>query len=64
MSEAEDKGDIDKFPKSESEDSIRRKSFRLSTEGSQLTYEKRFTSPHQVQSPLFKILLLFIFIFH
>lgn len=49
MSEAEDKGDIDKFPKSESEDSIRRKSFRFSTEGSQLTYEKRFTSPHQVQ---------------
>uniref|UniRef100_A0A8B9E037 Sodium channel protein n=1 Tax=Anser cygnoides TaxID=8845 RepID=A0A8B9E037_ANSCY len=47
MSEAEDKGDIDKFPKSESEDSIRRKSFRLSTEGNQLTYEKRFTSPHQ-----------------
>uniref|UniRef100_A0A8D0FKM0 Sodium channel protein type 2 subunit alpha n=1 Tax=Strix occidentalis caurina TaxID=311401 RepID=A0A8D0FKM0_STROC len=47
MSEAEDRGDIDKFPKSESEDSIRRKSFRFSTEGSQLTYEKRFTSPHQ-----------------
>ncbi|XP_064924779.1 sodium channel protein type 3 subunit alpha isoform X1 [Columba livia] len=47
MSEAEDKGDTDKFPKSESEDSIRRKSFRFSTEGSQLTYEKRFTSPHQ-----------------
>ncbi|NXY68919.1 SCN2A protein, partial [Glareola pratincola] len=47
MSEAENKGDIDKFPKSESEDSIRRKSFRFSTEGSQLTYEKRFTSPHQ-----------------
>ncbi|XP_010008215.1 PREDICTED: sodium channel protein type 3 subunit alpha [Nestor notabilis] len=47
MSEAEDKGDIDKFPKSESEDSIRRKSFRFSTEGNQLTYEKRFTSPHQ-----------------
>ncbi|NXP56516.1 SCN2A protein, partial [Heliornis fulica] len=47
MSEAEDKGDIDKLPKSESEDSIRRKSFRFSTEGSQLTYEKRFTSPHQ-----------------
>ncbi|RLW04716.1 hypothetical protein DV515_00005497 [Chloebia gouldiae] len=48
MSEAEDKGDIDKFPKSESEDSIRRKGFRFSTEGSQLTYEKRLTSPHQV----------------
>uniref|UniRef100_A0A8B9S4A0 Sodium channel protein n=1 Tax=Apteryx owenii TaxID=8824 RepID=A0A8B9S4A0_APTOW len=47
QSEAEDKGDIDKFPKSESEDSIRRKSFRFSTEGSRLTYEKRFTSPHQ-----------------
>ncbi|XP_053839146.1 sodium channel protein type 2 subunit alpha-like isoform X2 [Vidua macroura] len=47
MSEAEDKGDIDKFPKSESEDSIRRKGFRFSTEGSQLTYEKRLTSPHQ-----------------
>ncbi|XP_068877653.1 sodium channel protein type 2 subunit alpha-like isoform X9 [Aphelocoma coerulescens] len=47
MSEAEDKGDIDKFPKSESEDSIRRTSFRFSTEGSQLTYEKRLTSPHQ-----------------
>ncbi|NWH30579.1 SCN2A protein, partial [Chloropsis hardwickii] len=47
MSEAEDKGEIDKFPKSESEDSIRRKSFRFSTEGSQLTYEKRLTSPHQ-----------------
>ncbi|XP_065528855.1 sodium channel protein type 2 subunit alpha-like isoform X5 [Lathamus discolor] len=47
MSEAEDKADIDKFPKSESEDSIRRKSFRFSTEGNQLSYEKRFTSPHQ-----------------
>ncbi|NXF08361.1 SCN2A protein, partial [Smithornis capensis] len=47
MCEAEDKGDIDKFPKSESEDSIRRKSFRFSIEGSQLTYEKRLTSPHQ-----------------
>uniref|UniRef100_A0A8C6Z5P3 Sodium channel protein type 2 subunit alpha-like n=1 Tax=Nothoprocta perdicaria TaxID=30464 RepID=A0A8C6Z5P3_NOTPE len=47
LAEAEDRGDIDKFPKSESEDSIRRKSFRFSTEGSQLTYEKRFTSPHQ-----------------
>uniref|UniRef100_A0A8B9EYB1 Sodium voltage-gated channel alpha subunit 3 n=1 Tax=Amazona collaria TaxID=241587 RepID=A0A8B9EYB1_9PSIT len=47
MSEADNKGDIDKFPKSESEDSIRRKSFRFSTEGNQLSYEKRFTSPHQ-----------------
>ncbi|KAG6940052.1 sodium voltage-gated channel alpha subunit 3 [Chelydra serpentina] len=47
LSEAEDKGDIEKFPKSESEDSIRRKSFRFSMEASRLTYEKRFTSPHQ-----------------
>nr|XP_006137389.1 sodium channel protein type 3 subunit alpha isoform X2 [Pelodiscus sinensis] len=47
LSEAEDKGDVEKFPKSESEDSIRRKSFRFSVEASRLTYEKRFTSPHQ-----------------
>ncbi|XP_077686754.1 sodium channel protein type 2 subunit alpha-like isoform X1 [Eretmochelys imbricata] len=47
LSEAEDKGDVEKFPKSESEDSIRRKSFRFSMEASRLTYEKRFTSPHQ-----------------
>ncbi|KAJ8788477.1 hypothetical protein J1605_005208 [Eschrichtius robustus] len=33
--------------KSESEDSIRRKGFRFSLEGSRLTYEKRFSSPHQ-----------------
>ncbi|XP_015278897.1 PREDICTED: sodium channel protein type 2 subunit alpha isoform X2 [Gekko japonicus] len=37
LSEAEDREDTDKFPKSESEDSIRR---------SRLSYEKR-TSPHQ-----------------
>ncbi|KAM9123259.1 sodium channel protein type 2 subunit alpha-like isoform 1-T1 [Pangshura tecta] len=47
LSEAEDKGDVEKFPKSESEDSIRRKSFRFSMEANRLTYEKRFTSPHQ-----------------
>ncbi|XP_007952232.1 sodium channel protein type 2 subunit alpha [Orycteropus afer afer] len=35
------------FRKSESEDSIRRKGFRFSLEGSRLTYEKRFSSPHQ-----------------
>ncbi|XP_074926251.1 sodium channel protein type 2 subunit alpha-like isoform X2 [Chelonoidis abingdonii] len=45
--EAEDKGDVEQFPKSESEDSIRRKSFRFSMEANRLTYEKRFTSPHQ-----------------
>ncbi|XP_044888463.1 sodium channel protein type 2 subunit alpha-like isoform X11 [Mauremys mutica] len=47
LSEAEDKGDVERFPKSESEDSIRRKSFRFSMEANRLTYEKRFTSPHQ-----------------
>lgn len=35
--------------KSESEDSIRKKGFRFSLEGSRLTYEKRFSSPHQVK---------------
>ncbi|XP_006867094.1 PREDICTED: sodium channel protein type 2 subunit alpha [Chrysochloris asiatica] len=35
------------FRKSESEDSIRKKGFRFSLEGSRLTYEKRFSSPHQ-----------------
>ncbi|XP_004646451.1 sodium channel protein type 2 subunit alpha [Octodon degus] len=41
----EEKEDV--VPKSESEDSIRRKGFRFSLEGSRLTYEKRFSSPHQ-----------------
>uniref|UniRef100_A0A8B9W5R8 Sodium channel protein n=1 Tax=Anas zonorhyncha TaxID=75864 RepID=A0A8B9W5R8_9AVES len=38
----------DEFHKSESEDSIRRKGFRLSIEGNRLTYEKKYSSPHQV----------------
>uniref|UniRef100_A0A7M4FQZ9 Sodium voltage-gated channel alpha subunit 3 n=1 Tax=Crocodylus porosus TaxID=8502 RepID=A0A7M4FQZ9_CROPO len=49
LSEAEDKEDVEKFPKSESEDSIKRKGFRFSMDGGRLTYEKRFTSPHQVE---------------
>uniref|UniRef100_A0ACB8G0H8 Sodium channel protein type 2 subunit alpha n=1 Tax=Sphaerodactylus townsendi TaxID=933632 RepID=A0ACB8G0H8_9SAUR len=44
-----DEKDEDDFHKSESEDSIRRKGFRFSIEGNRLTYEKRFSSPHQVQ---------------
>jgi hypothetical protein len=40
--------DEDEFHKSESEDSIRRKGFRFSMEGNRLTYEKRYSSPHQV----------------
>uniref|UniRef100_A0A8C3VG01 Sodium channel protein n=1 Tax=Catharus ustulatus TaxID=91951 RepID=A0A8C3VG01_CATUS len=39
--------DDDEFHKSESEDSIRRKGFRLSIEGNRLTYEKKYSSPHQ-----------------
>uniref|UniRef100_A0A8C0FHY6 Sodium channel protein n=1 Tax=Bubo bubo TaxID=30461 RepID=A0A8C0FHY6_BUBBB len=39
--------DEDEFHKSESEDSIRRKGFRLSIEGNRLTYEKKYSSPHQ-----------------
>uniref|UniRef100_A0A8C5S617 Sodium channel protein type 2 subunit alpha n=1 Tax=Laticauda laticaudata TaxID=8630 RepID=A0A8C5S617_LATLA len=42
-----DEKDEDEFQKSESEDSICRKGFRLSIEGNRLTYEKRFSSPHQ-----------------
>lgn len=38
----------DAVRKSASEDSIRKKGFRFSLEGSRLTYEKRFSSPHQV----------------
>ncbi|XP_009674478.1 sodium channel protein type 2 subunit alpha isoform X1 [Struthio camelus] len=46
QSEGEEKEEQE-FHKSESEDSIRRKGFRLSIEGNRLTYEKRFSSPHQ-----------------
>ncbi|ETE69866.1 Sodium channel protein type 2 subunit alpha, partial [Ophiophagus hannah] len=42
-----DEKDEDEFHKSESEDSIRRRGFRFSIEGNRLTYEKRFSSPHQ-----------------
>ncbi|GAB0191540.1 sodium channel protein type 1 subunit alpha [Grus japonensis] len=46
QSEGEEK-DGEEFHKSESEDSIKRKGFRFSIEGNRLTYEKRFSSPHQ-----------------
>ncbi|KAM3917127.1 sodium channel protein type 2 subunit alpha-like isoform 1-T1 [Leptodactylus fuscus] len=42
-----EKGDDEKFPKSESETSIKRKGFRFSIEGNRLTYENKFSSPHQ-----------------
>uniref|UniRef100_A0A8C5NLR6 Sodium voltage-gated channel alpha subunit 2 n=1 Tax=Junco hyemalis TaxID=40217 RepID=A0A8C5NLR6_JUNHY len=46
QSEGEEK-DGEEFHKSESEDSIKKKGFRFSIEGNRLTYEKRFSSPHQ-----------------
>uniref|UniRef100_A0A8C0GIS9 Sodium voltage-gated channel alpha subunit 2 n=1 Tax=Chelonoidis abingdonii TaxID=106734 RepID=A0A8C0GIS9_CHEAB len=66
QSEGEEKDEED-FHKSESEDSIRRKGFRFSIEGNRLTYEKRFSSPHQVQwyyplNCLFCIIICFHFI--
>lgn len=48
LGEDDEKGDNEKFPKSESETSIKRKGFRFSIEGNRLTYENKFSSPHQV----------------
>lgn len=42
------KGEGDRFPKSESEDSVKRRSFLFSMDGNQLTNDKKFYSPHQV----------------
>lgn len=42
------KGEEDRFPKSESEDSVKRRSFLFSMDGNQLTNDKKFYSPHQV----------------
>ncbi|XP_028927942.1 sodium channel protein type 9 subunit alpha isoform X1 [Ornithorhynchus anatinus] len=50
QSSGEEKGDDEKLPKSESEESIRRKSFLLGVEGSRQAREKRLSSPNQ--SPL------------
>ncbi|XP_073490070.1 sodium channel protein type 2 subunit alpha isoform X2 [Aquarana catesbeiana] len=47
LGEDDEKGDNEKFPKSESETSIKRKGFRFSIEGNRLTYENKFSSPHQ-----------------
>uniref|UniRef100_A0A6I8NQP5 Sodium channel protein n=1 Tax=Ornithorhynchus anatinus TaxID=9258 RepID=A0A6I8NQP5_ORNAN len=43
----EEEKEEEEVRKSESEDSIRKKGFRFSIEGNRLTYEKRFSSPHQ-----------------
>ncbi|NXI45007.1 SCN2A protein, partial [Galbula dea] len=47
LSEEEDDMKDEKFPKSESDGSIRRKGFRFSFDGNRLAYGKPFTSPHQ-----------------
>ncbi|KAF5910764.1 hypothetical protein HPG69_004853, partial [Diceros bicornis minor] len=41
------KGEGDRFPKSESEDSVKRRSFLFSMDGNRLTSDKKFYSPHQ-----------------
>ncbi|OCT63541.1 hypothetical protein XELAEV_18044637mg [Xenopus laevis] len=45
--EGDEKGDDEKFHKSASETSIKRKGFRF-LEGNLLSYEKKYSSPHQV----------------
>uniref|UniRef100_A0AAQ4P2Z7 Sodium channel protein n=1 Tax=Gasterosteus aculeatus aculeatus TaxID=481459 RepID=A0AAQ4P2Z7_GASAC len=45
--EEEGRGGRDKFHKSESEDSIKRSSFRFSIDANRLSYEKRCSSPNQ-----------------
>ncbi|TKC49945.1 hypothetical protein EI555_020368, partial [Monodon monoceros] len=50
LSIGEEKGDDEKLSKSESEESIRRKSFHLGVEGHRRAREKRFSTPNQ--SPL------------
>ncbi|KAM8933728.1 sodium channel protein type 2 subunit alpha-like isoform 4-T4 [Pelodytes ibericus] len=47
LGEGDEKGDGDKIPKSDSETSVKRKGFRFSIEGNRLTYESKFSSPHQ-----------------
>ncbi|XP_030310582.1 sodium channel protein type 2 subunit alpha-like isoform X8 [Calypte anna] len=47
LSGEEDDMKDEKLPKSESDGSIRRKSFRFSFDGNRLAYGKPFTSPHQ-----------------
>lgn len=48
LSSGEEKGDDEKLSKSESEESIRRKSFHLGVEGHRRAREKRLSTPNQV----------------
>uniref|UniRef100_A0AAY4E0Y9 Sodium channel protein n=1 Tax=Denticeps clupeoides TaxID=299321 RepID=A0AAY4E0Y9_9TELE len=45
--EEEEKGDVEKFHKSESEDSIKRSTFRFSIDANRLSYEKKCSTPNQ-----------------
>uniref|UniRef100_A0A8C0I0T8 Sodium voltage-gated channel alpha subunit 3 n=1 Tax=Balaenoptera musculus TaxID=9771 RepID=A0A8C0I0T8_BALMU len=45
--EGNNKGAGNRFPKSESEDSVKRRSFLFSMDGNRLTSDKKFYSPHQ-----------------
>ncbi|XP_053554365.1 sodium channel protein type 2 subunit alpha-like [Bombina bombina] len=45
--DGDEKCDDEKFHKSTSETSIKKKGFRFSIEGNRLTYEKKYSSPHQ-----------------
>ncbi|KAF4026426.1 hypothetical protein G4228_018438 [Cervus hanglu yarkandensis] len=45
--EGSNKGEGNRFPKSESEDSVKRRSFLFSMDGNRLTSDKKFYSPHQ-----------------
>ncbi|XP_030886594.1 sodium channel protein type 3 subunit alpha [Leptonychotes weddellii] len=45
--EGNNKGEGDRFPKSESEDSVKRRSFLFSMDGNRLNSDKKFYSPHQ-----------------
>ena len=48
LSSGEEKGDNEKLSKSESDESIRRKSFHLGVEGHRRAREKRLSTPNQV----------------
>ena len=52
LSSGEEKGDDEKLSKSESEESIRRKSFHLGVEGHMRAREKRLSTPNQVPRTL------------
>lgn len=45
-----ERGELKKFHKSESEDSIKRLSFRFSMDANRLSYEKRCSSPNQAST--------------